>query len=149
MNLSHRQLAKLRELGRQSYELELRGDARRAARMTQIDYIATLKRQRERLPRDRDARLSAADSATQHDTLHKRFETDAKRIDGELVAAQAELDQLRVQLSEIVAISAPLRTVVDRVLRVAGLHSADVGINFGADSRSHPGDVVATIGGGH
>lgn len=147
MNLSHRQLAKLRELGRQGYELELRGDARRAARMTQVDYIATLRRQQERLPRDRDVQLRAAETDAQHAGLRKRFDADEKRITGELETAQKELEQLHAQIAEITAFSSPLREVIDRVLSAAHLHAADAGLNFGADFGSHPGAVI-TIGGG-
>lgn len=147
MNLSHRQPAKLRELGRQAHELERRHDARRAARTTQLDYIRTLQQRAQRLPREREVRLAAATSEAQHDALRKRIDADAKRIEGDLIAARAELEHLQGQLAEITAATSPLRELIGRILAAANLHPADAGIDFGDDSPRHAGEPVATIRG--
>lgn len=149
MNLTHRQLAQLRLIGRQAYELELRHAARRAARTTQVDYIRTLQRRLEQLPRDREAHLSEAPTGAQHEALRKRFDADAARVAGELDAARVELEQLQTQLAEITAASSPQRELISRILVSANLTAADAGIDFGEDSpRLQPAPERISLTGG-
>jgi beta-phosphoglucomutase-like phosphatase (HAD superfamily) len=133
VSLTSRQLAKLRELGRQSNELELRHEARRAAFHTQRDYLAALKRKLETLPRSLAAAHSEATSVQEHDALDARQRQTERSLREEILAAQGELEQLQAQLSLITNISGPLRELVDQVLRRANLTRQAAGIAFGDD----------------
>lgn len=133
MSLSARQLAKLRELARTSNELELRHDARRAAIATQRDYIATLSRKLDQLPRARNAALFDTTTDAAHDSVDARFRQEEARLRDEILTARAELEQLQDQLSQITQVSAPLRELIDRILRSANLSRHDSGVAFGDD----------------
>lgn len=133
MSLSARQLAKLRELGRTSNELELRHDARRAAIATQHDYLATLNRKLDQLPRARIAALRDTTTETAHDGVDARFRQEEAKLRDEILTARAELEQLREQLSQITLVSAPLRELIDRILQRANLSRHDAGVAFGND----------------
>lgn len=147
MNLTHRQLARLRQHARQLHELELRHEARLAARTTQIDYLRTLRQQLDRLPQARAARLAAAATDAEHTALDKRFEADERRLTGEISAGQAELEGLGQAVSELSHVIGPHRELLERLLQAAGLPPASVGVVFGDDRRQQAGELVATIGG--
>ncbi|MCP5328565.1 MAG: hypothetical protein R3E75_08160 [Steroidobacteraceae bacterium] len=135
MSLSPRQLAKIRELGRTCNELELRHEARRAAISTQRDYLATLNRKLEQLPRTRDAAIRDATTPEQHDAAVSRQRKEEDRLREEILTARAELEQLQDQLSAITQISAPRRELLDRLLKSFNLSRHDAGVAFGDDSR--------------
>ena len=142
MSLSARQLAKLRELGRTSNELELRHEARRAAIATQRDYLVTLNRKLEQLPRTRDAGLRAATTPERHDEIERRYRQDDERLRDEILTARAEFEQLQEQLSQITQVSAPLRDLIDRILQSANLSRHDAGVAFGDEDRG-PRDTIS------
>lgn len=142
MNLSARQKATLREVGRIANELALRHDARRAARVTQLDYIGTLQKQAEHLPRTRDAHLAAAATEAQYEVLRERFDADAQRIAAELSDARTELEQLQEQLGEITRTIGPLHELISRILSTANLTHAGAGLDFGADAHEAVGRIT-------
>lgn len=147
MNLTIRQLARLRQHARQLHELELRQDARRAARTAQIEYLQRLKRQRERLPGNREAHLAAATTAAAVEALNVRFEAEEQRIAGEITAAQSELEGLQAAIAELSAVVDPHRELLERLLQAANVKPAQVGVAFGDDARKRPGELIASIGG--
>jgi len=135
VSLSPRQLAKVRELGRTSNELELRHEARRAAIATQRDYLATLNRKLEQLPRIRNAAVRDAATPEQHDAALDRHRQEETRLRDEILSARGELEQLQDQLSQITQVSAPLRELIGRVLQGANLSRHEAGVAFGDDGR--------------
>lgn len=146
MSLSARQLAKLRELGRASNELELRHEARRAAIATQREYLVTLNRKLEQLPRARDAALRDATTPELQDAVVRRHAQDEKRLREEILTARAEFEQLQEQLSQITQVSAPLRELVDRVLQTANLSRHEAGVAFGDDDRRPRENITLGVG---
>lgn len=133
MSLSARQLAKLRELARTSNELELRHDARRAAIATQRDYIATLNRKLDQLPRARNALLRNTTTEAAHDIVEAQFRQDEAKLRDEILTARAEFEQLQDQLSQITQVSAPLRDLIERILQSSNLSRHEAGVAFGDD----------------
>lgn len=135
MKLSSRQLAKLRELGRTSNELELRHQARVAATHTQRDYLQSLKRRLEELPRVQDAAMRDTRSVVEQEAVASKFGQSESELREEILTARGEFEQLQEQLSQITMVSAPLRDLIDRVLRSANLSRQAAGLAFGDDSR--------------
>lgn len=135
MKLSPGQLAKLRQLGRTSNELELRHDARRAAIATQRDYMASLSRRLEQLPRARDAATRDAATPELQEATVRRYRAEEDRLRDEILSARGELEQLQDQLSQITQVSAPLRELIGRVLQGANLSRHEAGVAFGDDGR--------------
>lgn len=135
MKCTPRQLAKLRTLGRAANELELRHTARRDAIAAQREYVLQLKRQIEHQQRTRDAALVDVRSTERSTAIEAEHNAEIARLEREIETARAELDTLHESLAAITAVSAPLRDLIERVLRAVNLDRARAGIDFGAGDR--------------
>jgi len=146
VSLSARQLAKLRGIGRLSNELKLRHEARRAAISTQRDYVVTLQRKLEQLPRARDAANRENTSREQREAAISRYDQEEKQLRNEILSARGELDHLQEQLAQITQVSAPLRELIDRVLIAGNLSRRDAGVAFGDDSYVSRAEDAVEVG---
>lgn len=141
MKLTSGQLAKLRQLGRASNELDQRHAARRAAIQAQRDYLLELRRQRQHADGLLTAIARASRSGADHDHASARHAAEVERVDAEVEHARVELEQLQGQLGEITEVNAPLRELLDRICRHANVSRREAGIAFD-DDRDAPRESV-------
>lgn len=151
-DLTERQLAVLRSIGRAADELAFRGDAIRRSITASMSHRRDCLHRVEQIANDVGRNQMRVYARTQPGTAEalEKLDKESRTLQSRVSEAEAQLDELRERQHELATFSAPLKTTFETMCKRGRVSAIDLGVPYhGMDTpREAQGDVVLTDGAG-
>lgn len=127
VNLSHKQLGKLRQLARQAAELNAEQRARTDAYQKCVEYQSQQQFRINQLK----AQMANPKERIKSDALES-FEAEIERLESLVEQAKADATDIQKSLQQARTFVGPMNAVIDRITRFVGVSRSELGVSFGA-----------------